>query len=219
MLKLAIVSRCAVVTLGLLLASTVLPASHAAMVPIAPPPSTLPGALQSQTDAYLFLESSGVLVAPLSVDISSDGLYNNASPGSAGVIGPGTFFSSYLIHHESVNFAFSAVFATYTFPDPVIGIITSDALLDASDAALANGGTLYPNGLAFRGLELPYLITPDSVFWAGNQVFISVVTNTQAVLDQMRVITSPIPEPSTLWLATIALGSMLWVGVRRRVKR
>lgn len=217
-MKVHSVSRCALIAVGVAL-TALLSSAQAAMVPIAPPPSTLPGALQSQTDAYLFLESSGVLAAPLQVDISSDGLYNNASPNNAGVIGAGTFFSSYMIHHESVDFAFSSVLATYTFPDPVIGVITSDALLNASDAVLGNGGTLYPNGLEFRGLELPYLITPDSVFWAGNQVFISVVTNTQAVLDQMRVITSPIPEPSSVALAAIALGGMLCVVVRRRARR
>lgn len=118
-----------------------------------------------------------------------------------------------MIHHESVANVFSSVLVSYTFPNPILGVITSDALLDATDATLGNLSTFYPTGLPNRGLELPSAITPDAVFWSGNQVFFQVESNTAAVLDQLRVITS-VPEPSTLVL--VALTSICASATRRR---
>lgn len=190
--------------------------AQAATVPIAPPPSVLPGALTNQTDAYLFLESTLTLSSPLAVDISSPGLYNTSSPSSAGVIPAGTDISSYMIHHESVSQQYSFIYITYTFPEPVLGIITTDAKLDATDLTLGAPGTLYPTGLEFRGLEMPYTITPDSVFWAGNQVYVAVASTTALILDQMRVITEatiPVPEPGSITLSVlgaVGLAVMCW---------
>jgi hypothetical protein len=107
-----------------------------------------------------------------------------------------------MIHHESVANVFSSVLVSFTFPQPILGVITSDALLDSSDPTLGNPTTSYPTGLANRGLELPFPVTPDAVFWSGNQVFFQVETNTAAVLDQLRVLTS-VPEPATLILALL----------------
>jgi len=190
--------------------------AQAATVPIAAPPSVLPGALTNQTDAYLFLESTLTLSSPLAVDISSPGLYNTSSPNSAGVIPAGTDISSYMIHHESVSQQYSFIYITYTFPEPVLGIITTDAKLDATDLTLGAPGTLYPTGLEFRGLEMPYTITPDSVFWAGNQVYVAVASTTALILDQMRVITEatiPVPEPGSITLSVlgaVGLAVMCW---------
>lgn len=196
-------------------------AVHAATVPIAAPPSVQPGALTNQTDAYVFLEKTLTLGSPLAVDISSPGLYNSSSPSSVGVIPAGTDVSSYMIHHESVNQAYSFIYITFTFPEPVLGIITTDAGLDATDLSLGNPGTLYPTGLEFRGLEMPYTITPDSVFWAGNQVFVAVASTTALVLDQMRVITTatiPVPEPASITLSAFAAAGLALACWRKRRK-
>ncbi len=169
--------------------------------------------------AYLFQESVQTLAASLPVDISTSGLYNNSSPSAAGSIASGTTVASYMIHHESVGAAFSAVFVTYVFPYPILGIITTRRRTRCDGlAARQRRGTLYPTGLVNRGLELPFSITPDSVFWAGNQVSISVLSNTALVLDQLRVITA-VPEPSTLSLAAgAAIGASLLLRYRRRVR-
>ena len=180
----------------------------------------MPGALTSQTDAYVFLESTLTLGSPLAVDISSPGVYNSNTPGSAGVIPAGTDVSSFMIHHESVSQQYSFIYITFTFPEPVLGIITTDAGLDATDLTLGNPGTLYPTGLDFRGLEMPYTITPDSVFWAGNQVFVAVASTTALILDQMRVITEatiPVPEPGSITLSVLgALGLAVMCWRKRR---
>ncbi len=206
----------AMFTVGLLTATAV----HAATVPILAPPSVQPGALTSQTDAYVFFESTLTLGSPLAVDISAPGLYNSSSPSSAGVIPAGTDVSSFMIHRESVSQQYSFVYITYTFAEPVLGIITTDAGLDATDLTLGAAGTLYPTGLDFRGLEMPYTITPDSVFWAGNQVFVAVASTTALVLDQLRVITRPtvpVPEPGSITLSVLgALGLAVMCWRKRR---
>jgi hypothetical protein len=166
----------------------------------------LPGAIQSQTDAVLFQESVSTLASPLSVDIAAPGLYTTASPNAPGTIPALTQVASYMIHHESVANVFSSVLVSFTFPQPILGVITSDPLLDATDNTLGNPSTSYPTGLTNRGLELPFPITPDAVFWSGNQVFFQVETNTAAILDQLRVITS-VPEPSTFLLLALSIVS------------
>jgi hypothetical protein len=195
--------------------------AQAATIPIVAPPSVQPGALTSQTNAYVFLESTQTLNAPLSVDISAPGLYNSSSPTSLGVIPAGTDVSSYMIHHESVDSQYSFIYITFTFPEPVLGIITTDANLDATDLTLGNPGTAYPTGLEFRGLEMPYTITPDSVFWAGNEVYVAVASTTALVLDQIRVITAaniPVPEPGSISLALLGAAGLALACYRRRQK-
>jgi hypothetical protein len=188
------------------------------LIGISPPPSVMLGALQSQTNAYIFKESTETLSAPLAVDIDVAGTYNNSNPNAPGVIPAGTTVTSYFITHESVNNAFSTVLGFAISPDKILGIITTDAGLDATDSVLGHSGTLYPTGLAFRGLEMPYSITPDAVTLGPSYLTISFTSNTAAVLDQIRVITvAQIPEPTSLCLA--GLGGLLALLAGRKAWR
>ncbi len=195
--------------------------AQAALVIISAPPSVLPGAIQSQTNATIFFESTTTLSAPLSVDIIAPGTYNLVDPDNPGAIAAKTTVNSYLLHHESVNNQLSTVVVAGTFPTPILGIILSDSLLDASDPILGNPNTLYPTGLDYRGLEIPYSSLADVIFWSGNQVFISVKSTTADVLDHVRIITqgvpvTPVPEPSSVALACIAGLGLIACSLRRR---
>ena len=104
-------------------------------------------------------------------------------------------------------------------PDHILGIITTDPGLDATDSILGHPGTLYPTGLAFRGLELPYAITPDAVTLGPSYLTISFVSNTMAVMDQMCVITlANVPEPSSICLAGIG-AALFGLFARRKLSR
>lgn len=179
------------------------------------PASVLEGVLESNTDAFIFHESTTTLAAPMSVDISTPGLYNLANPDSPGAIPASTVVSSYFLHRDSVNEELSTVTVFGTFPQEVLGIIIEDENLDASDPILGAPGTLYPTGLDFRGLEVPYLSLADVVFWSGNMVFISVQSTTAEVLDQVRIITA-VPEPGSLALGLAAAPVAWWSWRRRR---
>ena len=192
--------------------------AQAALIIISAPPSVLPGAIQSQVNASIFYESTKTLLAPLPVDIIAPGTYNLADPDNPGAIAAGTKVNSYFLHHESVANQLSTVIVAGSFPNPILGVIINDAYLDASDPILGNPGTLYPTGLDYRGLELPYASLADVLFWSGNQVFISVKSTTADVLDQVRIITA-VPEPSTFVLAGIGGLGLLLCGARRRYGR
>lgn len=192
--------------------------AQAALIIISAPASVLPGAIQSQTDASIFFESTTTLLAPLPVDIIAPGTYNVADPDNPGAIAAGTKVNSYFLHHESVANQLSTVIVAGSFPNPILGVIINDTFLDASDPILGNPGTLYPTGLDYRGLELPYTALADVLFWSGNQVFISVKSTTADVLDQVRIITA-VPEPSTFVLAAIGGLGLFLCGARRRRSR
>lgn len=193
------------------------PRAFAALVILgSPPPSVIEGALESNTDAHIFLESTMTLPAPVSVDIATPGLYNQSNPDDPGVIPAGTLVNSYFLHHDSVEEQLSTVVAFGTFPDPVLGIIIGDTFLDASDPLLGSPLTTYPTGLAFRGLEVPALALNDVVFWSGNMVFVSISSTTAEVLDQVRIVTAAVPEPSTVALG-LAAAPLAWLALRRRM--
>lgn len=189
--------------------------ASASLVIISAPASVVPGAIQSQVDATLFFESTTTLAAALPVDLIAPGTYNLADPDNPGSIPAGTTVNSYLLHHESVANQLSTVVVAGTFPYQILGVIIGDTKLDNSDPILGNPTTLYPTGLAYRGLELPYVALADVVFWSGNQVFISIKSTTADVLDHVRIITA-VPEPSTIWLATIAAPTLVLAWKRRK---
>ncbi|MBX7074085.1 MAG: hypothetical protein K1X71_13150 [Pirellulales bacterium] len=209
--------RCAV-TLSMVLAAlasstTVL----AGVIPIAPPPSVLPGVLESNTDAYRFDEQQVLLGVAVAVDIATPGLYDNSNPDDPGVIPAGTWVRSYFLHRDPVGSAFGVVTGTVISPTKVLGIIFSDANLDATDPLVGALGTTYPTGTGFRGMEIPFIITPDEIFWDGNQVTVSFESDAALVVDQIRVL-AEIPEPAS---ATITLSGCFALGwaARRRARR
>ncbi len=210
-------------TLGLLIALSLLTMaapSFGAIVPIAPPASVLPGALTSNTNSFVFQESTQTLQAPLAVDIITPGTYTLGNPYAPGVIPAGTRITSYFVHRDTVSNQFKIGIGVAVSPTKILGIIASDANLDATDLILGNGGTAYPTGLAFRGLELNYAITPDTLIWNANGVTITAITPTMQVVDQFRVIAiAPVPEPTTLLMAGMGAGLLACAGWRSRRRR
>jgi hypothetical protein len=186
-----------------------------AVVVVAPPVSVLPGALESNPNVFLFIESDTKLAADLAVDISTPGVYKFGVPTTPGVIKAGTTVRSYFFHRDTVATTFNSSPFLAIAPQKILGIITSDAKLDASDAILGNAGTTYPTGLAFRGLELTYPITPDTLVWAGNYITLAGILATMEVVDQFRVVTL-VPEPTTCTMLAMAGAALAFVGWRRR---
>jgi hypothetical protein len=189
--------------------------ASAALVPIPAPLSVLPGALESNTNAYLFVEKQVVLPYAVTVDISVPGLYNNSNPGSISTIPAGTRVQSYFIHRDPVGNAYGTVLGAAISPTKILGIIYSDALLDATDALLGNAGTLYPTGVANRGMEIPYAITPDVIGWNANYIAIAFQSNAAAVTDQMRIL-AVVPEPTSAALLALGGLGLVYLAARRR---
>jgi hypothetical protein len=197
-----------------------LDSTSGSLTEIAPPASVLEGALEDTNTAVIFKErSQWTLAADLSVDAINPGAAVAGSDNTAvaGVIPAGTTVDSFLVHYDPVGqptdpnttVSWSAIFE---LGDEILGIVTSDGFLDASDF-LGAPGTSYPTGLAFRGTT-GALEGNDGYNWSQIRVLGGLQSVTVSV-DEIRIIlAAPIPEPSMLGLFAPALLAMLARGKR-----
>jgi len=119
-------------------------------------------------------------------------------------------FDSHFLHFEPVPGAIGAA-GTVTFSGPIIGVIFVNSTLDNTDPVFGAGGTTYPTFYPQRGLSA----FPASTFSinANTLTFNFQATVPTAFVDQVRVLTHPVPGPGVL--ALLGLGGLV-VGRRRR---
>jgi hypothetical protein len=154
--------------------------------------------------AYAWDEKQNV---PLTLSVD---MVNN--PGSSLAPTAGTLsgvYSSHFLHFEPVPGAVGAS-GTVTFQDPIVGVIFTPTLLDASDGPAGAPATSYPTLYPFRGLSTVPLsfVTISANVLTFN---LHTVVPTQ-FLNQVRVITAT-PEPGSV--ALLGLGALI-CGRRRR---
>ena len=199
-----------------------------------PPASLLKGQLTGQ--AYVFDELTDfVLPTDLHTDTNGwghgiPGLYQTPSTPilMPGVIPAGTRVSSFMIHVDSLGGPFDPDIAALraVTDENIIGAIFSDSLLDASDAIVGNPSTIYPTGLQYRGATVDPLEGTDKVeigvpgdIGVGYSRTVTALSlEVGAVLDEVRIITAPVPEPASAALAlaaAVALFGMTAVRYRR----
>lgn len=179
---------------------------------IAPPPSVVVGALESNDRVKLFNEkSSHALSAPLFVDVTQTG--SAITPGN---IATGTVVDSWFLHADPVGGSVRTYQGFVTFDTPVLGIILRDGSLDLSDAELGAAGTTYPFQVAYRGYEFN---GNDLFALSADRLTVRFTAVTSTVVDQMRIVTeaAPVPEPGSMILAGVGLSSI--AGLRRRRTR
>ena len=190
---------------------------------ISPPSSVFEGALESSNKSWVFAERQNFY---LTDDLFVDEL---ASSKSFGSISAGSTINSFFFHSDPLGFSrsLSRFSGSIVFNTPIIGVIwsglpcdtcpSSSMLLDASDF-LGAPEVLYPTNVVGRGSE-------TDVFYGNNgtQDFISISPDYHSIHitvnsfarypDQIRIITTPVPEPSTMLL----IGSGLFcLGVIRK---
>jgi hypothetical protein len=195
------------------------------------PPSVADNVLLDNGDVF---EEQNDIVLPVDLHTDSDG-YGQGIPGRyitgsdilhPGVIPAGTTVSSIMIHFDHIpvqpfDAVDSAAFWVIT-DEPIIGVIVSDDLLDDSDAIVGADGTIYPHGLALRGTTVDPTEGDDDILVGfpgdGPNGSYSVVVYSMevgAVLDEMRIITSPVPEPTSAMLGVVAAATLLGFGAVR----
>jgi hypothetical protein len=165
------------------------------------PPDVTLDALES-TEGYVFTEQLFVDVADLGVDHDgSAGVFDtNADLSPTSLTGT---YTSYFMHMDAPGDGPQDYDFTVKFAQQIKGVVLNDATLDATDAVLGNAGTTYPTGLTNRGWEdtgaddFSIEITGDTLRYVGR------VTSP---LDSVRVLTNPVPEPSTM--AALGLGAL-----------
>ena len=182
---------------------------------------------------YVFEEQNDIVLGvPLQTDTNGfghgiPGAYQTSSSGilQTGVIPAGTVVSSFMIHFDVLDGSFpdSAAFKVFT-DEHIIGAIFSDNLLDASDLIVGAPGTSYAHGVALRGATVDPTEGMDVVIGVPGDLdpgvgFSNTVTvfslEVGASLDEVRIITSPVPEPTSGTLALLA-GLFGMTGLRHR---
>lgn len=120
-----------------------------------------------------------------------------------GEIPIGTIVNSQMIFFNTAGSAdVTDVNQTWTFDGLILGVMSdSDGLLEvASNAVLGAAGTTYPTSFAGRGLELS---GGDSYSFVGNTITVTMRVTEPG--DWIRVVTAPVPEPSSFLLGVLAL--------------
>lgn len=192
--------RRACLTASLLGLFAILPGAHAAItgttgnvVAVPAPASVLVGARESDAVIGAFAERRRrALTAPLNLDITAVGVYDVTNPGlTPGIVPPGTTVTSYFLHADAIGSGPASVSGSVSFDERILGIQITDAGLDNTDARFGNPTTIYPTGVANRGLDFA---TGDKIALQPGRRTIDISDAVFSVVDQIRVITAT-PTP------------------------
>lgn|GEM_PF-712286 len=181
-------------------------ATFAAATQIAPPPSVVTGALESNTTIFTFDEQQNVAVpGTIPVDITAPGLVNNAASLTPGAIPTGTIVDVHLIHFDQLGSGQTTLSGTVQFDGDIIGVQVLSSTLDTADV-LGTAGA-YPTGDAFRGLEWNGEFV--SVLPSLREIRVNLITSN--AIDQVRVFTQPEDGPPQrkpfVWEFSLDIGS------------
>jgi hypothetical protein len=166
---------------------------------------------ESNTEIFAFWESTTTLAKSVHVNITTPGLYDGTAlhPLTPGDIAVGTTVSSYMLHSDPVSGAWTYT-GGITFQGDILGVILLTNTLGASDDALGHPGTLYWQGSGYRGLELDPSGTDQETFMLQvDDVTGTVRFRTSSDIDEVRILTSVVPEPASIILfGTVLVGVM-----------
>jgi hypothetical protein len=168
---------------------------------------------------YWTEQSPHVLANDLVVSVLPPGSYptdvTSHSADSSLTIAQGTTIDSFLLYYDPQS---SSTVASFAFDDPIVGLITNSATSDADDHfrlsdylinPLVPGANIPVTHYDARGIELG--VGSDFIRWLSpTQIEIHLDAGDPG--DQIRVITSAIPEPASIVLVAMGLAAM----VRRR---
>jgi len=159
-------------------------AGHAVPVLVPAPSTVINEQNTSNTEIKVFAEQEDVVLA---AGVSYDQLLTLTD---SGVISAGTTVSSYFIHLDNVGTTQGVRGLGFVaFDTEILGLITSDASLAASDVPLGSPTTSYPTTLTNRGLEQGTAWTLQDIIWvSGDKKTLYLDLQVFNVLDHMRVI-------------------------------
>jgi hypothetical protein len=159
----------------------------------AAPASLAPGALENNRTMYAFDERQGVrLSSAVTVDFAEPGAYtrNEIWPAMTvheRTIPSGTWVNSHYVHMDVTTPRATTLRATITFDSDILGVIVTDARLQATDGTLGAPGTVFADS-ARRTVELE---NADRLVISADRRSIDITMALSDVpLDEFRVLTA-----------------------------
>lgn len=187
------------------------------------PSSVEAGATEDDGSMLLFLEREGVLLpTQVAGEITLPTTVADGLGTTPGAVGAGSRVDSYFVHFDTATVDLPITLSgTITFETDILAVMLFGASLDASDSILGAPGSTYPPaGDFFRGTS-ELTSGGDIVTLSSDRRTLTIQSRVSQIagfsgIDQLRIVTATVPEPSTAWLIAIGL---LGAGLRSRKAR
>lgn len=173
------------------------------------PISFIEGDTESATEILILDEGISFLLVDIFVNAVGAGLHSGSS-GAPVAIPSGSLVQTYLVHFDPVSGVTTLSGGVFFEPgETIIGIQTHTPWLDGSDAAVGDPMATYPTGLLeFRAFET--LPGTDMVSISGGLDSASFTLWAELGIDEARIVTTVVPEPSTSVLLMLGLAIFGW---------
>ncbi len=185
-----------------------------AMTEIFAPVSFLEGATESSTSIVILDEGMTVLPSDVSVNAFGPGTHDGSAPPYL-MIPAGTLVNSYLVHFDPIGSTFTTLTGAVFFEpgETIIGVQTHTPLLYSTDAMLGDSMATYPDTfIEFRAFET--LPGTDTVTLPIDMGSASFTLFAELGVDEARILTAPVPEPSSLMLFGLGAMGIYWMSRR-----
>lgn len=167
-----------------------------------PPPSLIRHAWESSENIRVFAEKTALTVtAEVPVDFSQAGrIYQDTRDFTPSTIVPGTMVDSYLLHVDPTRQESYRYRGSVTFAEEIIGIIVKWQGLKATTSVFGLPETRY-DARPGHGIE----IGRDKLDWGTDRRTLTFFGHASPRIDQVRVLTTPIPGPGSALMAVVGL--------------
>jgi hypothetical protein len=164
--------------------------------------------------SWVFYEGDFLLPLTTAVDISTPGSYATIASLTAGSIAAGTEVSSFYYHTLGPDVSGDVFSGSITFSAPILGV---EALIPNLIATNGRPGTTYFSTNHAQGFEFGQQI--DSLTISPNRLTLTFLNETFGAADDLRIITSTVPEPSSLVLLSTGFVALVSRYRRRSTRK
>ena len=155
-----------------------------------PPANVIEGAVEGNSNAKIFLESTQFLAADLALEHAATGLVDESADVVPGLVPAFHTIESYLIHWDPIGTATNSKNASATFNSDILGVYYSETELTNTQPMLGAPGTTYPALPGDTGFDTE-IDNGDTFEISADRRTISISFSAGANVDHIRVITAP----------------------------